>query len=252
METTENNFADTYYVYDAYYNLGVVLPPEATHQIELGNLGDVPEGYTLITSDHTITPSNYTGGSYMYTQGASITIGTGVELASDTEIVPYGLGNDFLDRWAFQYKYDGRNRMTEKRVPGAGWVYMIYDKADRLVLTQDANQRGINQWTFTKYDIFARPVSTGFYTNVNDTTQAQMQALIDAHYSNAANPMYEEIGTTVHGYTNQAFPLVSSANDYLAVTYYDDYNNLPAEFNFSYLAELVILLLPLRSLKAKQ
>ena len=34
----------------------------------------------------------------MYTQGASITIGTGVELASDTEIVPYGLGNDFLDR----------------------------------------------------------------------------------------------------------------------------------------------------------
>ena len=26
--------------------------------------------------------------------------------------------------------------MTEKRVPGAGWVYMIYDKADRLVLTK--------------------------------------------------------------------------------------------------------------------
>ena len=139
--------------------------------------------------------------------------------------------------------YDGN-------VPGAGWVYMIYDKADRLVLTQDANQRGINQWYPTKYDIFARPVSTGFYTNVNDTTQAQMQALIDAHYSNANR--CTKRSELLHGYTNQAFPLVSSANDYLAVTYYDDYNNLPAEFNFSYWLRLVILLLPLRSLKAKQ
>ena len=31
--------------------------------------------------------------------------------------------------------------MTAKRVPGADWMYMIYDKRDRVVLTQDANQR---------------------------------------------------------------------------------------------------------------
>jgi hypothetical protein len=42
----------------------------------------------------------------------------------------------------FRYEYDDRNRMIGKKVPGAGWVYMVYDKRDRLVFTQDANMRG--------------------------------------------------------------------------------------------------------------
>src|SRR5690606_33609118 len=46
-----------------------------------------------------------------------------------------------LDRYAFQYRYDGRKRMTHKKVPGADWVYMVYDDRDRLVMTQDGNQR---------------------------------------------------------------------------------------------------------------
>ncbi len=47
----------------------------------------------------------------------------------------------FQKRWMFCYEYDGRNRMIAKRVPGADWMYMIYDQKDRLVLTQDGNQR---------------------------------------------------------------------------------------------------------------
>ena len=47
----------------------------------------------------------------------------------------------FLDRWAFQYHYDTRRRLVKKRVPGADWVYMVYDQRDRLVLTQDGKQR---------------------------------------------------------------------------------------------------------------
>ncbi len=47
---------------------------------------------------------------------------------------------EFREKWMFSYQYDGRNRMVAKRVPGAGWMHMIYDHHDRIILTQDANQ----------------------------------------------------------------------------------------------------------------
>ena len=60
----------------------------------------------------------------------------------------------FQANWMFLYSYDYRNRMISKQVPGAGPVYMVYDQWDRLVLTQDANQRSTatKYWLFTKYD----------------------------------------------------------------------------------------------------
>ncbi|TAE46154.1 MAG: RHS repeat-associated core domain-containing protein, partial [Bacteroidetes bacterium] len=45
------------------------------------------------------------------------------------------LSQSIADNFAFQYKYDERGRMTAKRVPGADWVYMVYDKLDRVVAT---------------------------------------------------------------------------------------------------------------------
>ncbi len=50
--------------------------------------------------------------------------------------------DDFQRRWMFGYRYDKRRRMVAKRVPGADWVYMVYDDRDRLVLTQDGHTRG--------------------------------------------------------------------------------------------------------------
>ncbi|MFM8912742.1 MAG: RHS repeat domain-containing protein, partial [Flammeovirgaceae bacterium] len=47
---------------------------------------------------------------------------------------------------------DARRRMSEKKVPGAGWVFMVYDLRDRLVMSQDGEQRKQKQWLFTKYD----------------------------------------------------------------------------------------------------
>ncbi len=48
---------------------------------------------------------------------------------------------DFRFNWMFCYEYDHRNRIVKKRVPGAGWTEMVYDNRDRIVLTQDENQR---------------------------------------------------------------------------------------------------------------
>ena len=63
----------------------------------------------------------------------------------------------------YQYKYDGRNRLVEKKIPGKGWEYIIYDALDRPVMTQDAVQRLSNEWLFTKYDVFV-PLKTFWNT----------------------------------------------------------------------------------------
>src|SRR5690606_4305656 len=62
---------------------------------------------------------------------------------------------------AYQYRYDGEGRLVEKKLPGKGWEYMVYDKADRLVFTQDAVMRPTAKWLFTKYDKFGRVIMTG-------------------------------------------------------------------------------------------
>ena len=66
----------------------------------------------------------------------------------------------------FRYEYDERQRMKAKRVPGADWVYMVYDARDRLVFTQDGNMRGKTPdwWGYTFYDNLNRPVQTGIMT----------------------------------------------------------------------------------------
>jgi RHS repeat-associated protein len=133
-----------------------------------------------------------------------------------------------MDTWAFQYKYDGRKRMTHKKVPGADWVYMVYDDRDRLVLTQDGNQRKTNQWTFTKYDALNRPVMTGLYTDNTYIGQEAMQNILNTIYTTPEEygvGWYETfVGNTpgnVHGYDNHSCP---NANyETLTVTYYDDY-----------------------------
>jgi len=122
-----------------------------------------------------------------------------------------------LDNLGFQYKYDCRRRMIAKRVPGADWVYMIYDSRDRLVLTQDGNQRMSNQWLFTKYDALNRPVMTGIYTHTGYVDQSTMSGLIST--TNFAETFS---ATANHGYTTNVFPTTNL--EILTVTYYDNYN----------------------------
>ncbi len=150
------------------------------------------------------------------------------EIGSPT--VPYAPSPSLLAEWAFQYVYDGQKRMTEKTVPGAKTIYMVYDERDRLVLTQDGNQRDPEigtgrEWRFTKYDALNRPVATGMYTHSSAVDQAAMQTYVNSRFGDE-----DEWSETLslaggfHGYTNQAFPTAVTAEDYLTVTYYDTYD----------------------------
>ncbi|MBI1767666.1 MAG: peptidoglycan DD-metalloendopeptidase family protein [Bacteroidetes bacterium] len=166
---------------------------------------------------------NATGGSEgNYRWSCTSTKATGFTLSSDPIVVktPNRLT---MDNFGFQYKYDGRRRMIQKKVPGADWVYMVYDNRDRLVLTQDGNQRLANKWTFTKYDGLNRPIMTGVYTHTVYLDQAGMSALISTtNFYETYTGLAADAGT--HGYSNTVFPIDLTKLEILTVTYYDNYN----------------------------
>ncbi|MGE0773082.1 MAG: DUF6443 domain-containing protein [Cyclobacteriaceae bacterium] len=147
-----------------------------------------------------------------------------------------------LNNFAFQYKYDYRNRMSEKKVPSGAWIYMVYDSRDRLVLTQDGVQRATSTkyWTFTKYDELNRPIVTGIKDTTVGLTQSQMQGVVDSHYQKAWARFSETfVGNALgnmHGYSNLAYPIrtraaVADPNYYLTVTYYDNYDFQSTYYN---------------------
>lgn len=131
-----------------------------------------------------------------------------------------------LNAWAFQYLYDDRGRMVQKKIPGADWVYMIYDNRDRLVYTQDGNQRLSKQWLFAKYDEFNRPVLTGIKDTTATVDQPTMQTVVNTWYKTRQtrwNELRSTAAGSVHGYTNTSYPSVTDPSKYLTVVYYDDY-----------------------------
>ncbi len=95
------------------------------------------------------------------------------------EIVIYPVNQQLLNDLCYQYKYDAKNRLIEKKIPGKDKEYIVYDRLDRPVLTQDAKQRATNQWQYVKYDIFNRPIETGTYTDNTNLTLASQQTNVN-------------------------------------------------------------------------
>ena len=132
------------------------------------------------------------------------------------------LTQPILDELCYQYKYDGRNRLVEKKIPGKGWEYIVYNKLDQPVLTQDANLQAQGKWLFTKYDAFGRVVYTGLINNTQTREQLEASAL-DSSYTQFEERLTSPInlgGTTLY-YSNNAIP--RSISEILTVNYYDDY-----------------------------
>lgn len=173
-------------------------------------------------TSQTINDTNYASTYYIYDDFGSLVAVVPPEatsrLAAEFFSASYPNKKAFLEAWAFRYAYDGNKRMTIKQVPGAKPVYMVYDLRDRLVLTQDGNQRAANQWLYTKYDALNRPVMTGIYTHGSSIGQSAMSALI------STTNFYETYNDTsaTHGYTNMVFPTTNLT--LLTATYYDDYS----------------------------
>jgi len=88
----------------------------------------------------------------------------------------------------FLYRYDGRNRMIMKKVPGSDSTEMVYDVRDRLVFTRDGNLKGKNQWLVTFYDGLNRPTMTALYNS--SATRDALQTTMNTATSNTQSISY--------------------------------------------------------------
>ncbi|MBY8962546.1 hypothetical protein KJK34_07250 [Flavobacterium sp. D11R37] len=84
-----------------------------------------------------------------------------------------------LDKYCYQYIYDYDNRVIEKKLPGVSWQYFVYGKYGRPALTQTANQRLNNQWSFVKYDPLGREAYSGTFHTDEPFSRQEMQILIE-------------------------------------------------------------------------
>jgi hypothetical protein len=123
-----------------------------------------------------------------------------------------------LDNLCYQYRYDGRGRLVEKKLPGKGWEYMVYDKQDRLILTRDPLMEAKGQWLFTKYDKYGRVAYTGILSGAG---REQMQNQIGglSIVEEQAVSGISKPGILLY-YTNNFFPDFQSV---LTINYYDTY-----------------------------
>ena len=82
-----------------------------------------------------------------------------------------------LNRLAYYYEYDRLGRITVKRLPGCEPIYMVYDKRDRMVLSQDGNQRTADskKWSYSVYDNNNRIVESGEMILSIANTHKQLQ-----------------------------------------------------------------------------
>ena len=141
-----------------------------------------------------------------------------------------GVDATLLNELAYQYRYDGQNRLVEKKLPGKDWEYMVYDKQDRLILTQDGKLRQQNKWLFTKYDKFGRVAYTGLLDS-EPGRDAQQSNMVNFGVNNEERSTsgFTQNGTTVY-YSSSAYPVGNFT--LLTVNYYDEYPpGSPAVFN---------------------
>ena len=201
----------------------------------LGETNKGTEKYTDIEGRVVLERTNYvnTGGGgylivhdtyYVYDQFGNLTyvIPPAVDLTANVT-------QTILDNMCYQYKYDHRNRLVEKKLPGKQWEYIVYDKLDRVratgpVLSPFTNSTA-SGWLITKYDKFNRPVFTA-YQDATITSAARK-----AFQDNVENATYQinESKTTTNTivnsvafrYSTVSYPL--NAYHTLTVQYYDDY-----------------------------
>lgn len=136
-----------------------------------------------------------------------------------------------LNNLCYQYKYDNRNRLVEKKLPGKQWEFIVYDNLNRVIATGPGfspfPDAAVNTygWLITKYDNFDRAVYKGWYqATVDNTSRKNLQTIQNA-LTTAISESKTTSSTTIDGvsvnYTNVVSPTTFKL---LTVNYYDDYN----------------------------
>jgi len=128
----------------------------------------------------------------------------------------------------YQYKYDHRNRLVEKKLPGKQWEYIVYNNQDMPVATGPAKSpwgEDVWGWMVTKYDVFGRVAYTGWIEGLNAQI-GEGRVIFQNNLNISWYEQFKEEPTTIDGvsvnYTNNFYPQNIKL---LTVNYYDTYNH---------------------------
>ena len=120
----------------------------------------------------------------------------------------------YKDKYAYEYRYDGRGNVVKKILPGCEPVQYWYDRGDRLTFMQDATLREKNIYRFYVYDKLGRTVLQGLCSGCNRSEEVNIA----------------EFKENIEGICNTGYniPLSDKITDpnLETVNYYDDYRFL--------------------------
>ncbi|MGK9126705.1 DUF6443 domain-containing protein [Olivibacter sp. SA151] len=138
-----------------------------------------------------------------------------------------------LAKYAYQYRYDMRQRLSQKKMPGSNyWQKMIYNAMDQLVIHQDGNKAadGAIYHIFYKYDALGRLVMKGTQKNGDLPWWDTQHAANGQSYPNHWEAPSTASGS-VEGYTNRSMPILPTTTpaqyEVMEVNYYDRYTGIP-------------------------
>ncbi len=130
----------------------------------------------------------------------------------------YDSNDDVIRNYCYVYEYDSRNRLIKKRIPGAEWIFTVYNKYDMVEMTQTGLQRNDNKWTVYQYDLQRRLV----FTN-EITYDYSVEELWDKFSDYASGCVFRvDNDLSVFGYAQRAEN--SSRDNIMSVSFYDNYD----------------------------
>ena len=152
MDPDDVTYYDTYYVYDDDGHLCWVVTPEGSALLETPDTWPVP------------TSPNGTSTESTLAQAAA--------------------------RYCYIYTWDGLGRQLSRKIPGKAVEYFVYDRAGRLVMSQDGLQRAASLWVTSKYDDAGRLVRrallqpSSYSSSMSSYGRAEFQDYLDTASKN--------------------------------------------------------------------
>ena len=218
-----------------------VLPPHSfASEIAHLPMGSFPSVRTTDEDGHT---------TYSYTDGMGRTFLT-CNMLGDTEhftYLVYDVRDDLVevhspmsttpmislptdaieDDYSYSYRYTPFHLVQYAKLPGCDAKYYIYDRGERLIFSQDGEQRKRGEWEFTLPDRLGRTVLTGICHNSYYYADYPLFNIVAEATRNDTGGLY---GYNVSG-VSLSSPVVHTVN------YYDDYsfigaNGVPASLEY--------------------
>ena len=121
----------------------------------------------------------------------------------------WNMNSQPIQDFAYYYEYDSHDNCILKKLPGCQPVVMKFDKADRMIFSQDGNQRHKGELTFLLYDVFGRQTVSGVLKSVVPPDISNM--IVSSEFRGTGG---------LAGYTTN---INIPSSNLLTVNYYDDY-----------------------------